>query len=345
MFIMSFYRRSQIFNGRLTLWLSTIFFVLFFVGLYGSGLLGKFYLDLGVLNLISVLFAPEQMNEARIADAEKNLRYALKYDNINHQTIWRSLGYISIAQGKEEQAIKTWRNAEGVAEEFVLRGEYAQKSGQYQEALKWYQWSAKIKPEWADPWYFIGLTYEDISEWQDALNAYAQINNDVIFTSIGRSSPYYRQGLIYQRREEPRQLESAMTAYEKAIEINNFSNNLEAANCHYERGEILRWTNEAPEEYIAEYQQAIKLNPHLASAYIYLGVAYYIKDGDAAKAEAEIRKALILDPQNQWAYYHLGEIYRQEENITEAVIMYKQALKNDPDFKIAQEKLQALIDN
>lgn len=42
-----------------------------------------------------------------------------------------------------------------------------------------------------------------------------------------------------------------------------------------------------------------------------LGIAIYERDKDATTAEAELLKALELAPRAKWAYYHLGEIYRQ----------------------------------
>ena len=74
-------------------------------------------------------------------------------------------------------------------------------------------------------------------------------------------------------------------------------------------------------------------------------MGYYARDKDVAMAEAEIRQALELSPQNKWAYVHLGGIYRQEGWIEEAAAMYQQALEIDPEFEAAQRELQALKDS
>jgi len=162
------------------------------------------------------------------------------------------------------------------------------------------------------------------------------------FTGVHCSSPYYRMGVIYQWRLEPRQLDAALAAYESAIETDDFSANWEAADCHYKRGEILLWKGADPDEYIREFQQAIELNPRHDWAHIRLGFAYYARDRDAVRAETEIRQAIALSPRNKWAYYHLGEVYRQEGRTNEARAMYEKALEIDPEFEAAQKRLESL---
>ena len=143
---------------------------------------------------------------------------------------------------------------------------------------------------------------------------------------------------------DPRQLEKALAFYEAALAADDFSSKSEAADCHYKRGEVLRWQKADPDEYIAEFQQAIEFDPRHPWAHILLGLSIYERDKDATMAEAELLEALELAPQNKWAYYHLGEIYRQEERTGEAVAMCERALEIDPTFEAAQKRLVALRD-
>jgi hypothetical protein len=48
-----------------------------------------------------------------------------------------------------------------------------------------------------------------------------------------------------------------------------------------------------------------------------------------------------LAPKNKWAYYHWGEIYRQEHR-AEAAQIYQRALDIDPAFERARQRLQSL---
>ncbi|MCR4408480.1 MAG: tetratricopeptide repeat protein [Anaerolineae bacterium] len=241
-----------------------------------------------------------------------------------------------------EQMVRQWQAAGLTAQDFIARGEEERQAKQYQEALRWYERATWLEPGLGDGWYYIGLAYEGLEQWKEALGAYEQAIETGSFASVHRSSPPYRLGAIYQWRLEPRQTDAALAAYEAAIATNDFSADWEAADCHYKRGEILWWQGSNPDEYIAAYKRAIALNPQHASAHMLLGVAYYTRDKDVAMAETEIRRAIELSPQNKWAYYHLGEIYRQEGRMDEARAMYEQALEIDPQFEAAKGRLEAL---
>jgi len=235
-----------------------------------------------------------------------------------------------------------WKRGGLTSADFIARGEEARESKQYAEALAWYERAIRLEPAWGDPWYFVGLLYEDQQQWLQALEAYERAIDSDALCQVTRSSPHYRAGLIYHRRLDPRQPEHALPAYEAALAADDFSSPAEAADCHYGRGQILRGQKADPGEYVAEFRRAIALNPRHTWAHILLGLAVYERDKDASTAENELLTALDLAPKNKWTYYHLGEIYRQEGRTSEATVMYEGALALDPDFEAAQKRLVAL---
>lgn len=246
------------------------------------------------------------------------------------------------AQGFGGRLVEEWRRAGLTPQDFISRGEEARRAERYDEAVAWYERAMRLEPGLGDAWYHLGLLYEDLQQWLQALDAYGRAIASDRFRQVGRSSPHYRVGIIYQWRLDSRQSEDALVAYEMALAADDFNSAAEAGDCHYKRGEILRWLKADPDEYIAEFQWAIELNPRHASAHMQLGLAYYDRDRDAKVAEAEILRALTLSPENKWAYYHLGEIYCQEGHTDEAMTMYEQALEIDPDFEAAQARVAAL---
>ena len=235
-----------------------------------------------------------------------------------------------------------WAKAGITTQDLINVGEAARRAKQYDEALHWYRWAMWLEPEPGDPWYYAGLAYEGQEQWTRALDAYERALALDRFRQVGRSSPHYRVGMIYHLRLEPRQVDTALAAYEVAIKENNFRADWEAADCHYKRGAALRQQKANSDEYIAEYRQAIALDPEHIAAHIQLGLAIYERDQDASLAEAELLKAAELAPQNKWVYYHLGEIYRREGRTDEAKAMYEQALGIAPDFEAAHKRLMML---
>lgn len=238
--------------------------------------------------------------------------------------------------------VGNWQQLGLSAPDFIRTGQMARKAQLYEDALTWYRWAELLLPGRGDPWYYIGQVYEDQERWTEALDAYQRGLDLGGFRYVRRSSLSYRSGLIYQLQLEPQQLDAALAAYEAALESNAFSDRLEKADCHYRRGEVL-WRERADlNGAIAEFRQAIELHSGHASAHILLGLAYYVRDQDMEKARAQIRQAIELAPHDKWAYFHLGEVYRQEGYTAQALAMYERALEIDAGFQVAQRRLSEL---
>jgi len=249
------------------------------------------------------------------------------------------------AQHVGQRLVDEWSRAGLTAGDFIDRGEEARRAKHYDEAMAWYERAMRLEPDLGDPWYYVGLLYENQQQWLPALDAYERAVAMKRFVQVHRSSPHYRAGILYQGRLEPRQLEKALAAYEAALDADDFSSRVEATDCHYKRGRILYGQMADPSEYMAEFRRTIELDPGHVWAHILLGVSIYNQHGDITAAEAELLRALELDSQNQWAHYYLGEVYRREGRMDEAAARYQQALTIDPDFEAAQKKLGALSGN
>jgi len=287
----------------------------------------------------SLVGAPEGPCLQELSQAEEILRRAASWDASN-RAVHRALGWALAAQGREAEAVAEWRAGGFTLEDFIARGDEARTASDYDEAIAWYGRAARLEPDSGDPWYYTGLAYEGLKQWEDALGAYDQACEAVAFATVRKSNLYYRMGIIYQGRLEPPQTDAALAAYSSAIELDDFGTDQEAADCHYKRGDILRWTGAEPDAYMAECQLALKLDPNHAGAHILLGVGRYLVYGDLAMAESDIRRALELAPENEWAYYHLGEIYRLEGRVDDARMMFRQALDINQEFKAARRGLQ-----
>ena len=104
----------------------------------------------------------------------------------------------------------------------------------------------------------------------------------------------------------------------------------------YDRGDL--------DQAIANYDQAIALDPQFAIAYNNRGNAYYYK-GDLDQAIADCDQAIALDPQYAAAYNNRGLAYYDQGNLDQAIADFERALDLalSPDLKqYVEEKLEEL---
>jgi formylglycine-generating enzyme required for sulfatase activity/Tfp pilus assembly protein PilF len=80
---------------------------------------------------------------------------------------------------------------------------------------------------------------------------------------------------------------------------------------------------------IADYSEAIKLDPKDAVAYVNRGVAYRAK-GDLDHAIADYSEAIKLDPKDAVAYYARGNAYEAKNDFDHAIADYSEAIQLDP---------------
>lgn len=243
-----------------------------------------------------------------------------------------------------EKAVREWREVGLAADTFLKRGRALEKAGQFDDAQDWYRRATWLEPDFGDAWYRLGLGYEEQQRWQEALIAYERAGTSKRSEEMGRSSPYYRRGVVYQWRLESTQSAEALAAYDIALELDDFASQAQAADCHFNRGEVLTWLKAEPAEYMAEFQKAIELYPEHLWAHLHLGIALYQTEHDVEKAERMFRRASEIKPDSATAWYQLGELYRNEGRVDEAIEMYRTALEIDPTFIAADQALTALLD-
>jgi tetratricopeptide (TPR) repeat protein len=85
---------------------------------------------------------------------------------------------------------------------------------------------------------------------------------------------------------------------------------------------------------IAEYTEALRINPNNAAAYNNRGNAYYDK-GDYDRAIADYNQAIRLDPNFVFAYNNRGNAYDNKGDSDRAIADYNQAIRLDPNFATA----------
>ena len=128
---------------------------------------------------------------------------------------------------------------------------------------------------------------------------------------------------------------------------------LSRAEMHYNAGVKLMDQGKLKEA-IAEYDEAIRLNPKYALAYNNRGSAYY-ELGQYERAIQDFDEAIRLNPEFAGAYYNRGNAYHGLGQYERAIEDYGEAIRINPEFaeayhnrgityKLQGKKLQAIAD-
>jgi tetratricopeptide (TPR) repeat protein len=94
-----------------------------------------------------------------------------------------------------------------------------------------------------------------------------------------------------------------------------------------------RKNNEEYDQAIADYIEALRLNPSNAFAYLGRGTAY-VEKGDYDLAIADLNQAISLGPNLVNAYNNRGTAYSGKGDYDRAIADYNQAISLDPNYAI-----------
>jgi tetratricopeptide (TPR) repeat protein len=97
---------------------------------------------------------------------------------------------------------------------------------------------------------------------------------------------------------------------------------------------------------VSLFGEALSLNGQLPQVHLYLGLARYQGDKqdpqNIQEAMQAILRAVELDPENDVAYYELGQIYREQGIPSKARMMFTRALQVNPNNHLARRALEKL---
>jgi lipoprotein NlpI len=94
------------------------------------------------------------------------------------------------------------------------------------------------------------------------------------------------------------------------------------------------WTKHQPQRALSDCNEAIRLDPAYAVAYLNRGNAY-MNDGDFERALEDFNEAIRIDPQNAWAYTSRGELYKRKRDFDHALGDFNKATQLEPNYALA----------
>ncbi|MBR1616749.1 tetratricopeptide repeat protein [bacterium] len=239
---------------------------------------------------------------------------------------------------------------------FLLRGEIEQAYKVYYDALNKMQGCAALYVALGDAYRKTGRLEDSISEYKMAL--WIESDNHAAFAGI------------VQAYEELGDYDNAINYYDKYIKIhpnssvlhNNIANlyatrgDTELALSHYQTAIMLspnafsksataqtlglaqQIFSKNPEAAISSFLTANVLTPDQIDVYLFLGSAFY-DNQDFSNALIVYRRALELAPNNSKIHCNLGYLHWGLGDLDEAIKEYKLSIKFDPSYDIAHNNL------
>jgi tetratricopeptide (TPR) repeat protein len=239
---------------------------------------------------------------------------------------------------------------------------------EYDRAVEQFQKGTEIDPSSAVPYFYLGLTYDEMGRYDEAISMYQK----ALARDPYLMAAHNNLGWIYEKMDLP---DAAIDEYKKAIGVftgllagaepsissdgltimsqesagrrqkatgsgrglgvgrSVRANSLTKAVIHYNLGTIYMKEGNYLQA-IKDYEEAISLDPSFGEAYNNLGWIYYMV-GDYDRAIRMGREAASLSPRSPVYRYNLGLFYLHKGLVGEAMQEYKDALRLDMDRKAA----------
>lgn len=157
-------------------------------------------------------------------------------------------------------------------------GQLAESQGSVQQAIRQYREAVKADPSHAPSWYRLGMLYTQGQMFPDAIAAWERYAE----TSGNRAGGYNNLALCF---EQAGKLDEADATFRKGLEADTKS---EVLNVNYGLFLARRGDTEPALERLKQVLRPADAHYNLASV--------YEQQGAVAKAKAEYRRALELDP-------------------------------------------------
>jgi tetratricopeptide (TPR) repeat protein len=172
-------------------------------------------------------------------------------------------------------------------------------------------------------------TQERLDQALRHFQAAAEINPSDIPARLELGDLYRRQGLFREAEAHLR----------RALEL-AAGNPAAEEGVHHRLGEVFRSQGKLDES-IGEFLTVLEMNPSSLSAHMELG-DLYAKKGRFPAAEEHLRRALALSVDGEkalFAHYRLGEMYRAQEKLEEAIAEFQTVFGMNPQHGLAMIEL------
>ena len=200
---------------------------------------------------------------------------------------------------------------------------------QFDDAIDNYKKALKIKPDYAEAYYNMGIALKKKGDLEGAIVSYKH----ALEIKPDYAEAYYNMGNALKDKDN---FEAAIISYKNALEIKS-----DYAEAYYNMGIALKKNGDL-EAAIDSYKNALKIKPNHAEAYINMGNIQKDK-GDLEAAIDSYKNALKIKPGHAEAYYNIGDVLRDKGDLEAAIDSYKKAIEIKSDYSEAKESLVSLM--
>lgn len=200
---------------------------------------------------------------------------------------------------------------------YGVRGSIFEQIGQYQEAINDYNEAIRLKPDYAVAFHSRGLAYDNLGQYQRAIEDY----NQAIRLKPDDAVAYHNRGLAYDNLG---QHQRAIEDYNEAIRLQPND-----AITYYNRGSAYADLGQC-QRAIEDYNEAIHLEPNDADTYLHRGRAYS-KLKQNKHAIEDYNQAIRLKPNYAMAYNNRGHEYNNIGQYQRALTDLNEAIRLKPD--------------
>jgi tetratricopeptide (TPR) repeat protein len=197
-----------------------------------------------------------------------------------------------------------------------------------EKAFKYINQALRIDPKFRDAYLLKGSIYRNLGNFERAVSSYeTAVQQDPKFT-VG----YLWLGSLYEMKEDPICIEYYTTAYR--IEPKNPDVIYSLAYAKQKFGKEKAATS--------LYRKMIRLDDTYYDAYFQIGYMKQFSQEDLDSAMFYYEKVLEIEPRHVETYHNVGLIYEERNDISNALLTYAKALKNNPNFELTKERVAIL---
>lgn len=297
--------------------------------------------NLGYLNLSQA--GVQNWADSRLLQAQARFERGLAL--APNQNTALGLAHTLLLLGDHTGALKLWREYAANAEELLIHGHLAAAQANLDLALGWYSGAAGVAETWSDPYFYVGLTLARLEHPEVAKSAFrsaVDVNN---FKLVGRSDAYTELADVMASLTAPPDWTEAEPFLRMALDLDDFRIHAHAIDrTRYLYGEALRQQQQKSKA-MQQYEAVVANMPSHYLARLRLAQLVWSLDQDVTHAEALLKECIAIENNALHCYLELGRIYRAVGRSSEALAMFREVLRIQPDHQQAQNIIQSLQEN